>query len=64
MPDEIFKRTVEVSGKLHEIKVYQKSKSVWVAVGTYMNDRLEVQGRTSTQALTAWRRAAKYRGNL
>jgi hypothetical protein len=43
------KRTVNVWDKPHEIAVYQKSKSVWVAVGEYMCERVEVNGRTESQ---------------
>lgn len=56
--------TVKVWDKPHEVSVYQKSKSVWIAVGTYMGQRLEVKGRTQSQALSAWREAARYKGNL
>ncbi len=54
---------VNVWDKPYEIAVYQKSKSVWIAVGEYMGERLEVKGRTESQALSAWREAARYRGN-
>ena len=57
------KRTVTVHNKPHEIDVYQKSKSVWVAVGEYMGERLEVKGSTESQATSAWREAARYKGN-
>jgi hypothetical protein len=57
------KRTVSVWDKPHEIDVYKKSKSVWVAVGEYMGERIEVKGRTETQAASAWREAARYKGN-
>jgi hypothetical protein len=46
--------TVQVWGKPHEISVYQKSKSVWIAVGTYMDEQIEVKGfelRLRSQAL-------------
>lgn len=54
---------VNVWDKPHEITVYQKSKSVWIAVGEYMGKRVEVKGRTQSQAISAWREAARYRGN-
>ena len=53
---------VTVWGKSYEITVYQKSKSVWVAVGEYMEERLEVQGRTSSAAARSWQEATRYRG--
>ena len=55
--------TVTVWNSQMKIDVYQKSKSVWVAVGTYHGERIEVKGRTQTQAVGAWREAARYRGN-
>jgi hypothetical protein len=57
------KRTVTVWNERIEIEVYQKSKSVWIAVGEYMGERLEVKGRTESQATGAWREAARYKGN-
>jgi hypothetical protein len=38
------KHIVQVWDKPHEISVYQKSKSVWIAVGEYMGERLETKG--------------------
>jgi hypothetical protein len=46
-----------------EVDVYQKSKTVWVAVGTYMGKTIEVKGRSGSSALALWRDAARYRGN-
>ena len=57
------KRTVKVWDK-HEVTVYKKSKSVWIAAGEYMGKRLEVKGRTDAQAEKAWRDTATYRGSL
>lgn len=54
---------VNVWDKPHEVTVYQKSKSVWIAVGEYMGERLEVKGRNESQALSVWREAARYKGN-
>ena len=57
------KLMVKVWDEPHEIDVYQKSKSVWIAVGEYMGERLEVKGRTESQAANNWREAARYKGN-
>jgi len=46
-----------------EITVYQKSKSVWIAVGQYMGKPLETKGRSEGSAAVLWRDAARYRGN-
>jgi hypothetical protein len=53
---------VEVWGQPQLVTVYQKSKSVWVAIGQYMGERIEVKGRSETQAIGQWREAARYRG--
>ena len=54
--------TVQVWSEPQQVTVYQKSKSVWIAVGTYMGKRLEVKGRSESQALGSWREAARYKG--
>ena len=55
--------TVEVWSRRYEISVYQKLKSVWVAVGDYEGQRIEVKGRSQSQAVASWREAARYKGN-
>lgn len=57
------KHIVRVWDKQLEITVVQKSKSVWIAVGTYMGKRVEAQGRSEGSAMANWREAARYRGN-
>jgi hypothetical protein len=48
-----------------EITVYQKSKSVWVAVGDYMERiRIEVKASSASAATIHWQEAARYRGNV
>jgi hypothetical protein len=47
----------------HVITVYQKSKSVWIAVGDYLGEHIEVKDRSRTSAAKAWADVAKYRGN-
>ncbi len=47
----------------HEITVYKKSKSVWVATGKYKNEAITVQDQTQGAAIKRWREAAKYKGN-
>lgn len=54
--------TVTVWNTQVKISVHQNSKTVWVAVGEYLSERIEVKGRTQTQAISAWREAARYRG--
>ena len=55
--------TVTVWNEKVTVEVYQTSKTVWHAIGEYLGERIEVKGRTQTQALSQWREAARYRGN-
>lgn len=56
-------RTVTVWDQPCTIEVYQKSKSVWIAVGDYMGKRVEVKDRSASSAAALWRETARYRGN-
>jgi hypothetical protein len=62
--DRIVKQTVRVWEQLQEITVYQKSKSVWVAVGDYKGERLETKGSSESAAAKHWQDAARYKGNV
>jgi hypothetical protein len=46
-----------------EITVVQKSKSVSIAVGTYIGMEVQVEGRTANNAIAKWRDTAHYRNN-
>lgn len=54
---------VQVWSRQYDVAVYQRSKTVWIASGNYEGQQIETKGRTETQALAAWREAARYRGN-
>ncbi|MCA1654338.1 MAG: hypothetical protein ABR588_07030 [Sphingomicrobium sp.] len=45
------------------VEVYQRSKSVWIASGTYLGRTFEVKDRSERAAVGAWRKAAEYQGN-
>jgi hypothetical protein len=60
----ITKHVVTVWDERCEISVYQKSKSVWIAVGEYKGRRIEETGRSAATAAGHWRKAATYRGNV
>lgn len=45
------------------VETYQRSKTVWVASGTYMDQSVEVTGRTESAAVKLWRETARYKGN-
>ena len=57
-------RRVMVWDKPYDVEVYQKSKTVWIAVGEYMGKHLDTKGSTEGAALRRWVEAARYRGNL
>ncbi|UPJ31018.1 hypothetical protein [Bradyrhizobium sp. CW1] len=54
---------VTVWGKPHAVTVYQKSKSVWEAVGHYMEETIRVTDRSAGSAIKRWKSAATYKGN-
>ena len=63
---------VTVWGKRYEVVAYQKSKTVWMAVGDYdqvtrpgepTHQTISVQGRSAGAAIKRWVEAAQYRGN-
>jgi hypothetical protein len=54
---------MEVWGKDCEIRVRQKSKSVWVAHGEYMGEQFSSTGSSARSAASHWRDAARYKGN-
>ena len=54
---------MEVWGEEYEVRVRQKSKSVWIASGEYMGEHLVSEGSTARSAAAHWREAARYKGN-
>jgi hypothetical protein len=46
-----------------EIDVYQKSKTVWIAVGKYVGKHHEVKRSSRMAAVKAWADAAEYHSN-
>ncbi|HXC08850.1 MAG TPA: hypothetical protein VNV61_07965 [Steroidobacteraceae bacterium] len=54
---------VVVWGERYEVTVSKRSKTVWIATGTYMGKTIQVQGRSEGAAVIRWREAAEYRGN-
>jgi hypothetical protein len=57
------KHTVSVLGRSYTVTVDQKSQSIWVAVGGFMGERLEAQGRNEATALERWYEKARHVGN-
>ena len=62
MTQQAYKRTVYVWAIPHVVTVYQKSKTVWAAVGDYMGERIEVEG-SSADVAAKWVEAARLRDN-
>jgi len=48
-------------GVPHEVTVHQKSKGVWVAVGYYRGERIQVQGSSERSALRYWQDVARHK---
>jgi hypothetical protein len=55
---------VTVHGTPCTLIVYQRSKSVWIAVGYYMDERIETKHSRESIAIERWIEAAKFKGNL
>jgi hypothetical protein len=51
------KQTVRVWDKPREITVYQESKSVWIAIGDDMDERVEVKASSASAAARHWQEA-------
>ena len=60
--DAVMKTVVTISDQPYEITVYQKSRTVWIAVGDYMGKKIERKARSARSAASHWRAAARYRG--
>jgi hypothetical protein len=60
---EQMKQRVYVWDEPVEIDVYQKSKTVWIAVGEYIGKHHEVKRSTPGAAAKGWADAAKYHSN-
>jgi hypothetical protein len=62
MTRQAYKRTVYVLAIPYVVTVYQKSKTVWAAVGDYMGERIEVEG-SSANVTAKWVETARCRDN-
>jgi len=60
MTQQLYKRTVHVWAVPHVITIYQKSEAVWLAVGDYRGERIEVNG-SSANVTAKWVEAARCR---
>jgi len=57
-------RTVLVWDSPHKIRLYQMSNSVWIAVGEYLGERIEVKRQTERAALSGWVEEARHKRYL
>ena len=55
--------TAYVWGKPYTVTTYQKTKSVWIAVGEYMGETIQTKGRTKGAAVKRWKERAHFKGN-
>ena len=54
--------SVTVWGKAYEVQVYQKSKTVWEAAGSYEGESITAPGCSESSAIRHWEETARYRG--
>jgi hypothetical protein len=57
-------RTVLLFDTPCTITISHRSKTVWVAVGDYMGERIEVKGSSANNAAKYWVDAARFRSGL
>lgn len=46
------------------VKIYQRSKTVWIAAGGHRGRDMEVKGRSPAIAIALWVEATQYRGSI
>ena len=62
MTRQAYERSVHVWAIPHVITVHQKSATVWLAVGNYRGERIEVEG-SSADVAAEWVEAACFKDN-
>jgi len=50
---------VMVWGEPQTVTVYQRSRTVWVAIGDYMGNAIDVKGSSERRVLKLWMDAAR-----
>jgi hypothetical protein len=60
MARQVYERTVHVWAIPHIITVCQKSEAVWLAVGDYGGERIEIEG-SSADVAAKWVEAARFK---
>jgi hypothetical protein len=54
---------VTIDGQTQPVWVAQRSRAVWIAYATFRGDRIEVRGRTASEALGHWTQRANQAAN-
>lgn len=53
--------TVNAYPETCQVHTYQRSKSVWIATGTFQGETLQQTGRSEGAALARWKDVAEWR---
>lgn len=53
--------TVHAYPETCQVHVYQRSKTVWIASGTFQGQPLQQRGRSEAAAVKAWKDIAEFR---
>lgn len=53
--------TIQAYPETCQVHVYQRSKTVWVASGSFQGKTLQQKGRSEAAALRAWKDIAEWR---
>jgi hypothetical protein len=54
---------VTIDGQTLSVWVAQRSRAVWIAYATFRSERIEVTGRTASEALGHWTQRANHAAN-
>jgi hypothetical protein len=55
--------TIHVGDASCVVNLYRLSRQVWVVVGEYARNRIEVKRSGKNAAIAAWREAARHQGS-
>jgi len=60
----MLKQSIEIRDQRCAIEVHRMGKTVWLAVGEYVGQRVRATGTTAQKAAKAWRKVAEFRANV
>ena len=55
------RHTIQAYPETCAVHTYQRTKTVWIATGTFQGEHLEQNGRTEQAALANWKDIAEWR---